>query len=165
VGSAGHVLHCGASKAQNVDAPFFMLGWVRCSSIKSMLGHVTPHLCFLHLVGSAGHVVHSGASGARNIDTLFFILAWERYVFNKKCAGTRYAELVFFASGVIYGTQSAFQCVQGTKHRHTIFHARDGPVWIRQKVCWDTLCQSCVFASTGIYGSCSAFRRIRSMKR
>jgi hypothetical protein len=42
-----------------------------------------------------GHVVHSGASGPRNIDALFFMLGWDRYGFNKKHAGTRYAELVF----------------------------------------------------------------------
>jgi hypothetical protein len=29
VGSVGHVVHAGASKAQNGDALYFMLGWDR----------------------------------------------------------------------------------------------------------------------------------------
>jgi hypothetical protein len=49
---------------------------------------------FLHLVGSVGHVVHLGVARERNVDSLFFLLDWERYGFDKKCAGTRYAELV-----------------------------------------------------------------------
>jgi hypothetical protein len=34
----------------------------------------------------------------------------------------------FFASAGIYRSSSALQCVQGKKHRCTIFHARVGPV-------------------------------------
>jgi hypothetical protein len=47
-------------------------------------------------VGSTSHVVHSIASAARNVDTLFFMLEWDWYGFNKKCAGTIYAEPVFW---------------------------------------------------------------------
>jgi hypothetical protein len=46
-------------------------------------------------VGPAGHIVHSGASRARNVDTLFFMLGWDQYGFDKKCTGSRYAELSF----------------------------------------------------------------------
>jgi hypothetical protein len=50
----------------------------------------------LHLVGSVGHVVHFDASGMRNMITLFFMLGRDRYGYDKKRAGTRCAELVFF---------------------------------------------------------------------
>jgi hypothetical protein len=39
--------------------------------------------------------VHFSAFGPQNINTLFFMLGWNQYGFNKKCDGTRYAELVF----------------------------------------------------------------------
>jgi hypothetical protein len=46
VGSMGHVVHCGASGPQNVDALFFMLGELGAVSIKSAPGQVTQNLCF-----------------------------------------------------------------------------------------------------------------------
>jgi hypothetical protein len=39
--------------------------------------------------------VHSDKSLAQNVDALFFLLEWNRRDFHKKCAGTRYTELVF----------------------------------------------------------------------
>jgi hypothetical protein len=42
VGSAGHIVHSGASGARNVDAPSFMFGWPSAVFIKSALGHVVP---------------------------------------------------------------------------------------------------------------------------
>jgi hypothetical protein len=57
------------------------------------------------------HVVHSLASGARNINVLLFKLVWARCGFRKKCAGTRYAEVLFlhpvgFASHVVHSGAS-----------------------------------------------------------
>jgi hypothetical protein len=46
-------------------------------------------------VGSVDHVVHYGVFRAQNVGALFFMLGWARCGFHKKCAGTRYAELVF----------------------------------------------------------------------
>jgi hypothetical protein len=100
-------------------------------------------------MGYASHVMHFGTSGARNIGALFFMLRWDRYRFHKNTHGTRYTELVFFASGVICGSRSAFRCVYVTKCRHTTFYAQVGLVRIPQKVRRDTLHRSCVFAFWG----------------
>jgi hypothetical protein len=71
VGSAGHIVHSGASEARNVDTQFFMLGWDRFGFHKNCNGARYVELLFLHPVGSAGHVVHFGVFGERIIDTLF----------------------------------------------------------------------------------------------
>jgi hypothetical protein len=47
-------------------------------------------------VGRVGHVLHFDASERRNVIALFFMLERDRYGFDKKRAGTHYAELVFF---------------------------------------------------------------------
>jgi hypothetical protein len=78
VGSAGHVVHSGASEARNVDALFFILGWVRYGYDKKRAGTRYTKVVFLHPVGSAGHIVHSDASGARNVNVLFLKLGWAR---------------------------------------------------------------------------------------
>jgi hypothetical protein len=64
VGSVGHVVHYGASEAQNIDTLFFMLRWDRYVFRKTCAGtHYAEHV-FLHPAGSVAHIVHSGASGA-----------------------------------------------------------------------------------------------------
>jgi hypothetical protein len=68
-----------------------------------------------HPVGSTGQVVHFGASGERIIDTLFFKLRWDRYGFDKKCIGTRYAELLF-----LHPVRSAGQVVHFGASRERI---------------------------------------------
>jgi hypothetical protein len=59
---------------------------------------------------------------------LLLMLGWDRYGFHKKCDGTRYAKLVFLH-----------------------------PVQIPEKARWDTLHRTCIFESSGIYRSRSAF--------
>jgi hypothetical protein len=63
VGSMGHVVHSGASRAQNVDALFIVLGQDRYRFYKKCVRTRYAEHVFLHLVGLAGHVMHSGAFG------------------------------------------------------------------------------------------------------
>jgi hypothetical protein len=64
-------------------------------STRSVSGHVTPNMCFLHPVGFVGHVIRCGTSEARNLDALFCMLVCARCGFQNKRTGTRYDELVF----------------------------------------------------------------------
>jgi hypothetical protein len=89
VGSTGHVVHCVASGARNIDALFFMLGWYWYGVHKKHVGTPYAELVFLHPVVSAGHVVHCGAFGAQNVTALFFMLGSDEYGFHKKRYGTR----------------------------------------------------------------------------
>jgi hypothetical protein len=63
VGSVSHIVHSGASAAQNVEEVFFTIGWASCGFYKKSDGPRYSELVFLHSEGSVGHVVHSGASG------------------------------------------------------------------------------------------------------
>jgi hypothetical protein len=86
---------CGATGAQNVDAHFFILRWVRCGTHKKQVGTHHTELAFLHLMGSAGHVVRPGASGARNIDALFFMLRVGHVRNPQTARRDKYTELMF----------------------------------------------------------------------
>jgi hypothetical protein len=65
VGSAGHVVHSGASEARNIDTLFFMLGWVPYQFHKKHTGTRYAELLFLHLVGYVVHVVHLVRRGVK----------------------------------------------------------------------------------------------------
>jgi hypothetical protein len=73
-GSAGHIVHSGASVTRVIDTPFFMLGWDQYEFYKKCIGTRYAERLFSHPVGSAGHVVHFGASEVRIVDTRFFKL-------------------------------------------------------------------------------------------
>jgi hypothetical protein len=62
VGSAGHIVHFGASGERIIDTLFFNLRWDWYGFDKKRFRTCYVELVFLHPVGSAGHVVHSGAS-------------------------------------------------------------------------------------------------------
>jgi hypothetical protein len=62
LGSAGHIMHSGASGLRNVNALFFMLEWDQYGFNKNRAGTRYAESLFLHPVGSAGHIVHSDAS-------------------------------------------------------------------------------------------------------
>jgi hypothetical protein len=79
VGSAGHVVHSGVSRARNVEALFFVLGWDRYGFHKMVRWDRHAELAFLDPVRSVGLVVHYGAFRARNVGAQFFMLGWNRY--------------------------------------------------------------------------------------
>jgi hypothetical protein len=54
VGSAGHVVHFGASEVRNIDALFFMLGWNRYGLHKNNVETPYDERVFLYLVGPTG---------------------------------------------------------------------------------------------------------------
>jgi hypothetical protein len=64
VGDMGHVVHSGASGTQTSAHYFSFSGRPGADPTKSASEHITPNLCFLHLVGSTDHVVRSGTPGA-----------------------------------------------------------------------------------------------------
>jgi hypothetical protein len=66
-------VHSCASRAQNVIAVFFMLGWDWYGFDKKCSGTRYAELVFLHQMGCVGCVVYSSASGVRNVDALFFM--------------------------------------------------------------------------------------------
>jgi hypothetical protein len=96
----------------------------RCTIFQALVGQVQfpdkragtcyTIVLFLHPMGSDCHVVHFGASEARNINVLVLMLRWDQCGFHKNMP-PHVALNLCFASGGIYGSHRAFQCVRGTK--------------------------------------------------
>jgi hypothetical protein len=141
-----------------------MIGWAQCGLHKKRVGTHYTKFVFLYLVGLVGHVVHSRALGARSFDALFFIFRWAWCIFHKNHNARHYAKLVFLHSVGYAG--------------HTVHSGASGPQIIdaqffmlgwdlcrfHKKVCWEMLCQTCVFPFYGICGSHSAFSCVRGAK-
>jgi hypothetical protein len=60
-----HVVHSGASGAQNMNALFFMLGWEQYGFHKKRSGTHYVERVFSHSMGSVGHIVHSLRPGCK----------------------------------------------------------------------------------------------------
>jgi hypothetical protein len=161
VGSAGHVVHCGASRAQNVDTLFCLLGWDWCGFHNKCTGTAYTELVFLHPVVSTGHIVHSGAYGALNVAAFLLCLGGtgevsiksaSRQVTLKFCFCIRWDILVMYKIPVYPGRDTLmhhFSCSCGTgteSTKSTLRHVTPNPC----------------FASGRIYGSCSALRCVRA---
>jgi hypothetical protein len=88
--------------------------------------------------------VHSGASGKRNVDALFFMPGWDRFRFNKKCAGTCYAEL-----GFLYPVGSAGHVghprASGVQHIDALFFMLGWDQYSFNKMCVVTCYAGLVF--------------------
>jgi hypothetical protein len=157
VRSVDHVVYSGPFGARNIDTLLFVVRWARCGYHKKRVGTCYTELVFLHLVRSVGHVVCSGRSEVRNINTLFFMLVWTQSRTHKKCMETCYSEQMFLHLVRSVGHVVPLWFIQGTNHRCPIIHALVGPVRIQEKAQDNTLCQTCPFAFSAIYGSRSAF--------
>jgi hypothetical protein len=93
---------------------------------------------FLHPIRSAAHVVSPDAFGPRNIDTQCFMLGWAWSGSNKKCVGSRYAELMFlhtvrFVCHIVRSGASVAQNV------NIFFSSLGGPSADPRKMCDMTL--------------------------
>jgi hypothetical protein len=108
-----------------------------------------------------GRVEHSGAPGAQNMIALFFILWGDRYGFDKNHTGTHYVEHVFLHPVGSVGFVVHFGRSEA-RNINALFLV--GLVRIQQKARQDTLRRTCVFASGGICGLCSAFRWVPVVK-
>jgi hypothetical protein len=117
MGSAGQVVH-SAKSVRETSTHYFL-----CSGGPGMV---------LHPVGSAGHIVHYVASVCET-STHYFSYSGGPGAVSKKVHRDTLCRTCVFISGVICGSRSALRYIQGTKHRHTIFHSRVEPMRFPKK--------------------------------
>jgi hypothetical protein len=117
--------------------------WARCT-----------YLVFLHPVGSTGLIMHLMCP-RHETSTHYFHGRVGWIGFYKKRARTRYTELVFLhpvgsVGHVVYSSAS------GACNIHALLFMLGWESAVCRKRAPDMLCQTCVFVSGGICGSCSA---------
>jgi hypothetical protein len=103
-----------------------------CGFQKSVPGHDTPNMCFCFwwdLWVTQCIAVHPG----HEISMHYFSCRGGPEAVSKKARrDTLRQRCVFIASGIC-GSHRAFQCIQGAKHRRTIFQTRVVPVQFHEK--------------------------------
>jgi hypothetical protein len=125
------VVHCIPVHPGHKTSKHYLscLGGPGAVSLKGVLGHVTPKLYFCiqwDLWVTYCSSVHPG----HEISMHYFLRLGGTIRLHKKCAGTLYTKLMFLHPVGSCRSPSALWCIPGMKHRHTIFHARVGPVRI-----------------------------------
>jgi hypothetical protein len=95
--------------------------------IESVSGNVMPNLCFCILTDLRVTKCFPVRPGPE-MSMHYFSCSDGPSAVSVKSASDTIRQTCDFASGRICGTRSAFRCVQVTKDRCTIFHARVAPV-------------------------------------
>jgi hypothetical protein len=94
LGSAGHVVHFGASMTRNVGALFSCLVEPVCIRRKARRD-MFRQTCVSTSGGICGPRSAFRCVGGAKCQHTFFMIGWDRYGYDKKRAGTHDAELVF----------------------------------------------------------------------
>jgi hypothetical protein len=161
--SVGHVVHCGASRAQNINTLFFLLVGGQYGFLKEHAGTRYAEHAFLHPVVSVGHVAHSGVFGARNVNALYFMLEWDWCCFHKKHVRTSYTIFCFCIRWDMQVT--LYISVRLGRKKSTLYFSCSCGIGTEStKSVPGHVTPNLYFASTEICGSRSALRCVRGVK-